>query len=161
MRIIGFDQALITSGYAVIDELSNDLVEYGIFKIKTRQPLELRLLDIYEKAEEIIDACKPDLIVIEDCFLYKGFSVAQSLGMVQAVFLLLSASKNIEVTKVQAQKARGLFPTTANKACRTKEDMRSIVNHYYKLDLEDCNITDAIVLARYGLHYMLDTEEFL
>ena len=67
MRILGIDPGLSFTGYGVVEGLSSrpSLIEAGVLKSRSSQPLPNRLKDLYEALTEIIEKTQPETMAVE------------------------------------------------------------------------------------------------
>lgn len=95
---LGFDPGTQATGYGVIrGDKRPMLVDFGTIRPKTGEPLELRLKAIYERALELIDEHKPDVVAVEDPFVGKSARSALVLGQARGVLLLAAAVSGVPV----------------------------------------------------------------
>ncbi len=73
MRIIGIDPGTGILGFGVVDSDKGKqiLVDAGVIRTKVHQPLDERLVEIFNCLNEIIKDTKPKIMVIEKLFLPK------------------------------------------------------------------------------------------
>ena len=89
MRILGLDPGTATTGFGVVDKdgASPKMVDYGAITTSPRKAAPDRLLDIYEKLNDLIDKYLPDVIVMERLFFSKnqttGIAVSKACGVMQ------------------------------------------------------------------------------
>lgn len=79
--------------YQQLTDSAVKLVEFGVIETPAKQPLEKRLITIYEDLHSIIAELQPDLIAIEKLFFYRmgnTITVAQARGI---ILLVLGQSK--------------------------------------------------------------------
>lgn len=73
-RVIGFDQASKTSGYAII--VDGELESYGHFSLSG--DVQCRLLGFYNQVSAIIDKVQPTIVGYEDIYYAKGGGTSNS-----------------------------------------------------------------------------------
>jgi len=74
--------------YQQLTDTAVKLVEFGVIETPAKQPLEKRLITIYEDLHSIIAELQPDLIAIEKLFFYRmgnTITVAQARGVILLV----------------------------------------------------------------------------
>ena len=102
MRILGIDIGSLKCGYAIIDiENVAILIDAGEIRVSSYVDYGLRLYEIQQIIELIIENFKPDLISVEEPVLgiispRSVFSVAQSQG----VILLSGVKYGVKVKKL-------------------------------------------------------------
>ena len=150
MRILGIDIGSLKCGYAIID-INNIaiLVDAGEIRVSNNVEYSLRLYEIQQIIEIIIDSYNPDLISIEEPVLRKNislkavFSVAQS----QAAVLLSAVKLGIAVKKLYPTQIKKII---AGNAKADKEELAEIVINLFELDyswIKYTDMTDAISIA--------------
>ena len=68
MRIMGIDGSLSNTGIAVVD--NKNVIEMSSILTDPKDEIEDRIYLLAVKIKEIIDKHKPEIIVIEDVFMY-------------------------------------------------------------------------------------------
>ncbi|MBI1862929.1 crossover junction endodeoxyribonuclease RuvC [Candidatus Microgenomates bacterium] len=96
MKILSIDSGLERTGYAIFEKAQKPIyVASGLIKTPKTASVPTRLKQIYDELESIITHHAPNLIVVEQLFMFKNqktvIVVAQSQGVVQ----LLAAQKAI------------------------------------------------------------------
>lgn len=92
MRILAFDQASRTSGYAVLDD--GKLVAHGKFTFED-DDFGLRLLHIREKVDALIEQYNPNKVLFEDIQLQENVETYKKLAEVYGVVDELLTEKNM------------------------------------------------------------------
>ena len=149
MRILGIDIGSLKCGYAIID-LNNIaiLIDAGEIRISNNVDYIIRLYEIQQIIELIIENYKPDLIAVEEpvlgnISLKAAFSVAQS----QAIVLISAVKFGIEIKKILPNRVK---KTIANNTKASKEDIAEIIINLFELDpywLKHTDLTDAIAIG--------------
>ena len=83
MIVLGIDPGTANTGYGVVkgDGLGHvSLVECGVIRTRAREPLAVRLLEIYEGVTEILARHTPDAMCVEDVFYAKNVRTTVVLG---------------------------------------------------------------------------------
>jgi len=99
MRILGVDPGTRRTGYGVL-ELVGDrltLVTCGAITTRARDPVSLRLKTIHERLAEIIAACRPEALALEEAYYGKSVPSAIRIGEARAIALLCAAQAGIPV----------------------------------------------------------------
>jgi crossover junction endodeoxyribonuclease RuvC len=81
------------------------LADYGIAKTKASDPLDIRLLAVYEEILSTIAKWKPDAAAVEDCFSRFPKS-ALVLGQARGAVLVACASRKVPVHTYTATAAK-------------------------------------------------------
>lgn len=111
MRILGIDPGLATIGYAVLDK--NEIgqiaiVDYGMISTPKTHSLPIRLLEIYQSFQSLLNNFKPDEIAIEELFFNKNITTGIPVSHARGVTLLACrqwTEKIYEYTPIQIKQA--------------------------------------------------------
>jgi crossover junction endodeoxyribonuclease RuvC len=98
-RILGIDPGSRVTGYGVIELEGQNrrLVECGVIKTKSTDPLPLRLQMIHEGLTDVMQRCGPDSIAIESVFAAKNVRSTIILSQARGAILLSAALANLPV----------------------------------------------------------------
>jgi crossover junction endodeoxyribonuclease RuvC len=101
MRIIGIDPGTGILGFGVIDTKANKatMVEAGVIRTKVHQPLDERLVEIYNSLCEIIAENKPKIMVIEKLFFAQNVTTSISVSHARGVAMLAGKLAGLEIVE--------------------------------------------------------------
>jgi crossover junction endodeoxyribonuclease RuvC len=101
MRIIGIDPGTGILGFGVIDAEASKLVmvDAGVIRTKVHQPLDERLVEIYNSLCEIIAENKPKIMVIEKLFFAQNVTTAISVSHARGVAMLAGKLAGLEIAE--------------------------------------------------------------
>ncbi len=110
LRILGIDPGIAIVGAGVVDKVQNTYrpVWYGAITTPAHTPLELRLMDIYGRASEVIEKYKPDAVSVEELFFNNNAKTAFAVGQARGVILLAAVQAGVpiyEYTPLQVKQA--------------------------------------------------------
>lgn len=99
MRVLGIDCGTERTGYGVIDSdgRRHALVDAGVIRTHTREPLEARLLTIAARLREVIQRSRPESAAVEQVFHAVNTKTALKLAHVRGVALLVVAEAGLEL----------------------------------------------------------------
>lgn len=99
MRIIGIDPGTGILGFGVIDAVKGKttMVDAGVVRTKVHQPLDERLVDIYDSLKEIIAETKPQAMAIERLFFAQNVTTAISVAHARGVAMLVGKQADLEI----------------------------------------------------------------
>jgi len=106
--ILGIDPGSIACGYGVIKTVSqarhNDYsyVASGRIMLPSKQPLHVRLRELYSNITDIIREYSPDEVAIEKVFFAKSIKSALILGQARGAALIAAASSGLPVYEYSA-----------------------------------------------------------
>ncbi len=148
MRILGIDPGTGILGFGVIDANGQQktLVDAGVIRTRPHQPLDERLIEIYDEIKEIIAQTKPEIMVVEKLFFAQNVTTAISVSHARGVVMLAGKQADmpiIELTPLQIKQSL----TGYGKA--TKNQIQQMVQTMLKLTElpkpDDC--ADALAAA--------------
>lgn len=108
--ILGFDPGIAIVGYGLVEKQGNNIrpIQYGSIQTKVGLDTGLRLKQIFDAANEIIEIYKPDAVSIEKLFFNKNVTTAMTVGQARGVLMLSAVEKNLpiyEYTPLQVKQA--------------------------------------------------------
>lgn len=146
MRILAFDQASRTSGYAVFDD--DKLVDYGKFTFEDTD-FGMRLLRIRERVDKLIEKYQPNKVYFEDIQLQDNVETFKKLAEVFGVIDELLTEKDmpheaiLSVTWKSALNIKGKL-----RADQKRNAQEWVINTYnIKPTQDEC---DAICIGKYA-----------
>lgn len=147
--VLGIDPGLRRTGYAVIayEGKAATLKEAGVLTTKESDPLELRLMTIYDSVREVIGEFHPDTMVVEK--LYSNYIhplTAVIMGHARGTVLLSASHNHIPVLSYASTRIKKSI--TGNGRASKMQVQRSIMA-FMKLEKlpEPPDVADAIAVA--------------
>lgn len=154
MRILGVDPGLRITGYGVIkiaDAAQGgkrlDLLEAGVIRTRTGDPIAERLKKIFSGLSEAIEEFKPEVLLIEKLYAhYKHPTTAILMGHVRGVVCLLAGVYGIPLKSIAATHAK---KAVTGRGHAPKSQVQQMVQHTLglKTALEPPDVADALALA--------------
>ncbi|MDP9110771.1 MAG: crossover junction endodeoxyribonuclease RuvC [Candidatus Eremiobacteraeota bacterium] len=149
MRVLGLDPALRVTGYGVVAQSGRTiaLVEAGVVAPKTDDTLERRLRELYRSIVELIEATKPDVVVIEELYTtYKNPMTAILMGHARGVMCLASAQAGLEVKTLGHSRVKRALVGSGGAR---KDQVNAMVTHLLKLRSapKPNDVSDALAIA--------------
>jgi crossover junction endodeoxyribonuclease RuvC len=149
MRILGIDPALKITGYGIIDidRLGFKLIKAGAVITQYKQILPQRLEKIYETILKLINAYKPEVMVLEKIYVhYQHPTTAYILGQARGIICLACAKANIPLVEYAATQVKKAI---VGRGLASKHQIQRMVMSL--LNLKDSpkytDVTDALALA--------------
>ncbi len=110
MRILGIDPGYGITGYSIIDYIGNKfkLIASGAIKTDSKMSFPLRLSEIFDDLNAIIDNYKPDAISVEELFFNNNAKTAINVAQARGVILVVGCQRGIptyEYTPLQVKQA--------------------------------------------------------
>jgi len=159
VRVLGVDPGTIVTGFGVIEDASGEarLVECGVTRAPAKQPIERRLLLIYEGLLDLLTRHRPNAVAVEEPFVVQApRNAAMAVGEARAMALLAAAQHSLPVSQYPPTRVRA---TVANYGAGDKEQVRTALTLQLGVDLSayPLDATDALAVALCHLrHAALD-----
>ncbi len=149
MRILGIDPGLKITGYGLIesDGRKTKLIEAGIIQPRTRDPLQIKLLKIFENLDEIVTSHRPDVMVLEKLYThYQRPVIATVMGHVRGVICLICAKQGLDLVEHSVKRIRKSLTGTGGA---TKVQTQKMVAHTLHVSEKGLmpDASDALALA--------------
>lgn len=148
MRILGIDSSTTATGYAILN--GNKIIKSGVIKPnKTLSSIE-RIIYIEKEINALYDKYKPDFICIEEMVSFRNAnSMRVLIGLIYHLVIEYTKKEALVVLVRPSEARKGKI--SGRKREEIKKQSIDYVNKKYKLKINDDNISDAIILAEYGL----------
>jgi len=98
--VLGIDPGTQVTGYGVVrgdGPHSLSLLECGVLRTQSRDPLPDRLKEIFDGVTELLRRHKPDVLSIEDVFYARNVRTTVTLGHARGVILLAGAQAGVSI----------------------------------------------------------------
>jgi crossover junction endodeoxyribonuclease RuvC len=131
--VLGVDPGTAQTGYGVVrgdGTRPPTLIECGVIRTRPRDPLPMRLRDIYEGIAELIDRHHPDAMAVEDVFYARNVRTTIVLGHARGVVLLAGEQRTViihEFPPAEIKKA------VVGRGGATKEQVQFMVARLLRL----------------------------
>ncbi|MFI5240175.1 MAG: crossover junction endodeoxyribonuclease RuvC [Candidatus Saccharimonadia bacterium] len=101
MKILGIDPGTATTGFGLIENTKSKLrfIDAGIISTPPDEPMERRLLMIYDELTQLVTEFKPDQIAIELLYFASNVTTAITVGQARGVAMLVAAKAQIAVSE--------------------------------------------------------------
>ena len=105
IRILGIDPGLTLTGYGCVDvkPRSSDpvLVEGGVFRLRAKAPMPVRLKQLHDDLVQVIDELKPDVMVVEKLFThYKHVRTGILMAHARGVVMMVGQAKGLKLSEL-------------------------------------------------------------
>ena len=101
MRLIGLDPGLRRTGWGVIEATGNRLshLANGVVTSVDDAPLGVRLAQLFDGLNAVLDAWSPDTAAVEETFVNKNPGSTLKLGQARGIAMLVPARRNLDVVE--------------------------------------------------------------
>ncbi len=148
MRVLGIDCGTEKTGYGVIDSDGHNCryVDAGCIRSSSKDPLEIRLLNIATQLRDCIARHQPDCAAVEEVFFSVNAKSALKLSHVRGVALLAIAEASIQFAEYSPLTVKS---SVVGYGRAEKAQVKQMVASLLKLEMpvvsEDAN--DALAIA--------------
>ncbi len=130
---MGVDPGTAVTGYGVLsseESGSLSLLECGVIRTSSGEPLPSRIREIFEGIQEIIDQFHPEVVVVEDVFQGKNVRSALTLGHARGVILLAASLANLRIAEYSP---REIKKAVVGNGSATKDQVGFMVTKHLRL----------------------------
>jgi crossover junction endodeoxyribonuclease RuvC len=101
VKVIGIDPGTASCGYGIVHESDGRLraIDHGWWKTAAGERPELRLKTIFDAVAELIEAHRPDAVVLEESFVGADARIALSVGQARGAVIVAAANAGVECTE--------------------------------------------------------------
>ena len=131
--VLGIDPGTAITGYGVVtkrEDRSLALLECGVIRTSSAEPLPKRIREIFEGVQEIVERFKPDAVAVEDVFQGKNVRSALTLGHARGAILLAAALRNLAIAEYSPREIKSAVVGTGNA---TKDQVGYMVQRQLRL----------------------------
>lgn len=149
LRILGIDPGMSITGYGLIDVVMGEpvLIEGGVIRISSKQPIEKRLSTIFHGIQELLAEFRPEAVSIEEVYThYERPRVAVMMGHARGVVCLAAALGQVPVYSYGATHIKSSLTGNGHAG---KEQVQRMIQTRLKLKKapEPYDVTDALAAA--------------
>ncbi len=133
LTVLGIDPGARATGYGVISCLPEgtlSLLECGVVRPKPKDPLSSRIREIFGEVEALLDAFRPDAVVVESLFYGKNVKSALVLGHVRGAILLAAALRELEIHEYSPREVK---KAVVGRGDATKDQVAFMVQERLRL----------------------------
>src|ERR1044072_8466416 len=110
-RILGIDPGLRLTGYGVIETTANPLrpglLDGGVIRLKEKQPLARRLVELETGLQELFSEYKPSVCAVEMLYAhYNHPRTAILMGHARGVILLVAQRRGVRIEQLAANRIK-------------------------------------------------------
>jgi crossover junction endodeoxyribonuclease RuvC len=131
--VLGVDPGTAQTGYGVVrgdGTRPPTLIECGVIRTKPRDPLPVRLRDIYEGIAELLDRHRPDAMAVEDVFYARNVRTTIVLGHARGVVLLAGEQRTVSIHEFPPAEIK---KAVVGRGGATKEQVQFMVARLLRL----------------------------
>ena len=101
MKVLGIDPGTAACGYGIVQGSDGRLraVASGCWRTSAREPLDARLLTIFEGVRGLIAEHAPDAVALEESYVGADARIALSVGQARGAVLVAAAAAGVDCTE--------------------------------------------------------------
>ena len=98
MKVLGIDPGTAACGYGIVHGSGGHLraLGSGCWRTSAREPLDVRLLTIFEGVRELVAEHGPDAVAIEESYVGADARIALSVGQARGAALVACAAAGVD-----------------------------------------------------------------
>lgn len=131
--ILGIDPGTAATGYGLVrqdDQRRVTLVECGVIRTSAKEPLPIRIREIYDGIVALIERHRPDAVSVEEVFHGKNAQSALKLGHARGAILLAAAHHDLMIAEYAPRQIKKAVVGTGNA---TKDQVGFMVKQQLRL----------------------------
>ncbi|HOV43322.1 MAG TPA: crossover junction endodeoxyribonuclease RuvC [Syntrophothermus lipocalidus] len=110
MIVLGIDPGTATTGYGVLEDIGGKarLIDYGVVRTSSGTNQAIRLLEIHNRIEQVIQCYSPSVLAVEELFFSRNAKTAITVGQARGVVLMTAAERGLviyEYTPLEVKQA--------------------------------------------------------
>jgi crossover junction endodeoxyribonuclease RuvC len=165
MRVLGIDCGSEYTGYGVVEEFETGqerrlvCCTTGAIRLKPRDPMALKLQQIFSSLSAIIVEHQPRVVAIEDVFYAVNVKSALKLGQVRGVAMLSAAWAGLEVAEYSPLSIKS---AVAGYGRAEKQQVQQMVMRLLHLPAppQPADAADALAIAICHIHTAATLKRF-
>lgn len=108
MIVIGIDPGISNTGFGVVERCGGSLLalDGGVISTSPRTPLELRLAQITERIDALINDHKPEAMAIESIYFGKNAETAFLVGQARGAVVAAAGRQRLTVSSYTPQQIK-------------------------------------------------------
>lgn len=130
---LGIDPGTAITGYGVVERRNDgsvSLLECGVIRTSASESLPLRIREIFEGVQAIIERFDPEVVAVEDVFQGKNVRSALTLGHARGAILLAAALREVRIAEYTPREIKSAVVGNGNA---TKEQVGFMVQKQLRL----------------------------
>jgi crossover junction endodeoxyribonuclease RuvC len=153
--VLGIDPGTVTAGYGILEAQGRSVhpVAFGIIRARVpgAETMDRRLLRVFRALEQLIAAHTPDVMAIEQAFVYKNARTALMIGHGRAAAMLAGAAAGLSVYEYQPALVK---KSVTGSGRAPKSQVQEMVRRLLSLEVvpEPADAADALAVAFCHLH---------
>ena len=148
MVILGVDPGSVITGYGVVDHANrkNRLVRCGCIQTDPKLPFQNRLIEIYDRLQELISDISPDEVALESAFYGANVKTLMKMCHARGVIMLALANSDLPISEYSPREVK---KAVVGNGGASKEQVQYMVKSLFGSELgsDKLDVSDAIAIA--------------
>jgi crossover junction endodeoxyribonuclease RuvC len=148
VKVIGIDPGTANCGYGIVHEKDGRLeaIDHGWWKTSAAERPERRLKTIFDAVAGLIEAHRPDAVVLEESFVGADARTALSVGQARGAVMVAAANAGIDCAEYPPARVK---QTVCGYGRAEKRQVQKMVKVILKMDAEPTpsHAADALAVA--------------
>jgi crossover junction endodeoxyribonuclease RuvC len=148
MFVLGIDPGVSRCGYGLVRAMGPDarVVTAGLLTTPVDDPLPQRLGMLQDDLRELVEECRPDVVVVERVFFQTNVRTAMSVGQASGLALAAAWRAGCEVVQYTANEVK---QCVTGDGAASKQQVQRMVQSLLQLDTrpDPPDVADALALA--------------
>jgi crossover junction endodeoxyribonuclease RuvC len=148
VKVIGIDPGTANCGYGIVHEKDGRLeaIDHGWWKTSAAERPEQRLKTIFDAVAGLIEAHRPDAVVLEESFVGADARTALSVGQARGAVMVAAANAGIDCAEYPPARVK---QTVCGYGRAEKSQVQKMVKVILKMDAEPTpsHAADALAVA--------------
>lgn len=145
--VIGIDPGTARLGYGIIQDGEQlKALAYGVVETSAHQPMEQRLLALYQELNTLFTQYRPRALALEQLFFARNVTTALTVGQARGIALLVSAQHQIPVFEYKPAEIKQAIVGYGRAEKRQMQEMTRILLGLPDIPRPD-DAADALAIA--------------
>ncbi len=151
MIILGIDPGYERCGFAVLEKQNRTLIlhTFGVIKTQATKNFPLRLQEIGEDFQSLLDKYKPQVMSIEDLFFVQNITTGIKVAQVRGTLMYLAHKSGCQIVEPKPMEAKQAFTGNGHATKLEMQKMAQILFGMESIPTQD-DAVDAIAAGFYA-----------
>lgn len=149
MLALGIDPGTAITGYGLVRELPDGgllMVDYGVITTSKMDTQPARLVQLYEKINQILAQHHPDTSAVEKLFFARNVTTAIDVGQARGVVVLALAQSGITISEYAPKEVKQAVTGYGSADKKQMQEMVKMILNLEKIPKPD-DAADALAIA--------------
>lgn len=159
MRILGIDPGTRTTGFGIVEKVSNSIMYVASGVIKTKnEPMAKKLSIIFDGILQLTKQYSPNFVAVERAFAHKNFATTIKLGQARGVAIVAACKNNLPLSEYTPMQIKKAVVGYGNADKSQVQHMVKLLLNLNKVPQSDAADALAVAICHYNCHTTLPDE---